>query len=175
MPKIDPQKAFITGEAFLEVGKVMLDALKAGNRNILALAFATNCAIALEIYLKCLLILEIGHPCSGAGHDVYKLFKNLSLETQSELAAEHDKFLANNPDFVKKWKEKDTGVSMDLESLLKAGRHAFIKFRYAYEKIPKDTVWGLNGFIKCVRARILSSHPEWEAAFHGTQSTFLDP
>lgn len=170
--KIDPQRIFITGEAFLEVCKVLVAALNAGNRNILALVLATNSALTLEMYLKCLLLLETGSTWHG--HDVYKLFKHLPDATQSELATAHDKFVADNPVLKAKWMDS-TGVELDLESLLKAGRDTFVKFRYAWEEIPSKTNWGLNGFIKCVREYILKLHPEWESAFHSAQSTFRDP
>lgn len=168
--KIDPQRIFITGEAFLEVCKVLVAALNAGNRNILALVLATNSALTLETYLKCLLFLQKGSTFGG--HDVYKLFKHLPHATQSELSAAHDKFIADNPALKSKWMES-TGIELDLESLLKAGRDTFVKFRYAWEEIPSKTNWGLNGFIKCVREYILKLHPEWESAFHNAQSTSL--
>jgi hypothetical protein len=161
--KPDPEKvfrAFLSAEAFLEICKVMVAALENGNFRILSLGLATNAAFALEMYLKCLLLLESG--LAARGHDLYNLFHKLDQSTQSDLTKDHEEFLKRNQAFVAKAQE--TGLPTDLEELLKLGRSAFTDFRYAHEQVPSETDFALNGLTYCVRQRILKKQPKWESA-----------
>jgi hypothetical protein len=158
--KPDPKFAFLSGEAFLEICKVLIAAIKSGNTRILTLAIATNAAFSLEMYLKCLLLLE--HGQAPRVHDIYDLFHALSSSTQSELTKDHEKFVNSNPLFLEQ--ACQTGSTTDLEELLKLGRNAFTDFRYAHEQIPSGTVWGLNGLTFCVCQRILKLRPDWKTA-----------
>jgi hypothetical protein len=139
------KRAFVTAEAFLEAVHVLVQAVNQGHTRILTLVQATNAAFTLEMYLKSLLLVENGE--AEHTHDIYDLFHALKKPTQDELTKEHAKL-----------------ISDDLEELLKLGRDTFSKFRYAHEKIPSNTVWGLNNLTRCVRTRLLTLHPEWERA-----------
>jgi hypothetical protein len=156
----NPELAFVSAEAFLEVCKVLTAAYQGGNTRILAQAMATNAAFSLETYLKCLLLLEKGD--APHGHDLHCLFHALSQSTQSELTKHHEEFLNSNPSFVAK--ARQTGLPTNLEELLKLGRNAFTDFRYAYERIPSETDFALNGLTYCVRQRILKLRPCWNSA-----------
>lgn len=64
--KPDPKKkAFVSAEAFLEVGTLLVAELHRGNTRILAHTLVTNVSFALELYLKCLLSLEQGRMPRG--------------------------------------------------------------------------------------------------------------
>jgi hypothetical protein len=158
--KPDPRLAFLSAEAFLEVCKVMTAALRAGNTRILSLALATNAAFSLEMYLKCLLLLEQG--LAARGHDIHALFHSLSSSTQSELTRAHEKFVESNSALMERLSQE--GLPTNLEDLLKRGRNAFTDFRYAHEQIPSKTDFALNGLTKCVRERILELQPSWDSA-----------
>jgi hypothetical protein len=155
------KRAFVTAEAFLEICKVSLGARKAGNMRILNLAMATNAAFALEMYLKCLLLLENGEAPPRT-HDVQDLFHALNESTQSDLTKDHKKFFHDTPTAVEQ--ARVSGTPTKLEELLKLGRHAFVDFRYAHEQIPSDTDWALNGLTYCVRERLLKQQPELKTA-----------
>lgn len=156
----DPKLAFVSAETFFEICKVLHTAIQSGNTRILTLAMATNAAFSLEMYLKCLFLLEEGR--APRGHDIHRLFHALSHSTQSELTEAHENFVSSNPSFVQR--ARRTQSPTDLETLLRLGRSAFTDFRYAHERIPSETVWGLNGLIKCVRERILELQPSWNSA-----------
>ena len=158
--KPDSKLAFVSAETFLEVIKVLAAAIQSGNTRILTLALATNAAFSLEMYLKCLLLLEEGR--APHEHDIHRLFHALSQSTQSELIEAHKNFVSSNPSFVEQARQTESPT--DLENLLKLGRNAFTDFRYAHERIPSETVWGLNGLTKCVRERILELQPSWNSA-----------
>jgi hypothetical protein len=91
---------------------------------------------------------------------LFKLFKFLKPETQTELSRAHDKYLADNPSFVVQPQLKN--FPTDLESLLIKGRHSFVDFRYAHEQKGTKTVFGLHGLGVCIRNRIAKLKPEWE-------------
>ena len=156
----DPKLAFVTAEAFLEICKVLRAAYESGNTRILTLAMATNAAFSLEMYLKCLLLLEEGR--APHEHDIHRLFHVLGESAQSELIEAHKNFVSSNPYFVEQARQTESPIN--LENLLKLGRNAFTDFRYAHERIPSGTVWGLNGLTKCVRERILELQPRWNSA-----------
>jgi len=151
----DSKLAFLSAEAFLEICKVLIAAVRRGNMKILTLAIATNAAFSLEMYLKCLLLLEEGR--APYGHDIYRLFHSLSQSTRSELTKDHEAFVNSKPSFAAQ--ARQTGTSTNLEELLKLGRNAFTAFRYAHEQIPSKTDFGLNGLTCCVRERILKLRP----------------
>jgi HEPN domain-containing protein len=158
--KLDAKSAFLTAEAFLEVCKAILEERKRGNTRMLNLALATNAAFSLEIYLKCLLLLEEGD--ARRGHDIYKLFHELNSSTQSELTKAHDAFVRSKPSLVSEMRGKR--LSTDLKELLKRGRNAFVNFRYTYEQVTPKSDFALNGLTYCIRERILKLRPEWKSA-----------
>jgi hypothetical protein len=157
MGKINPKHAFFTAEGFRETAMLAYDARKKGNL-LLGIPTVTNAAFALEMYLKCLLVVEGGNQKSG--HDLQKLFMDLSPETQTELTKAHDNFVKEHPIFAAKIKIK--GQRTDLKSLLSHARGAFVNFRYMSEKPAGESGWGLSGFTRIVRDRILAYHPDWD-------------
>jgi HEPN domain-containing protein len=162
--KIDPlekaKRAFVSAESFLEVAKVLLDAVEQGHTRILTLALATNSSFALEMYLKSLLLVENGD--APRTHDIHDLFHALKESTRRDLTTDHDKWVSEHPGFVEQATKE--GLPTDLEELLKLGKDAFSKFRYSHEKIPSETNWGLNALSFCVSQRLLQLHPEWKTA-----------
>ncbi len=153
----DPALAFQSAEAFDEVARVLHRAAMQGHKYILPVAIVMNASFALETYLKCLAALESGLFLRG--HDTLKLFRKLRSETQSALRAYHDKYISGKPEFEA---AKKKGIKVDLDSLLKRGRNAFVDFRYAFEKVPVGRDWGVGGLNQAIREEILKLHPEWE-------------
>lgn len=153
----DVALAFQSAEAFDEVARVIYRAAMEGHKYILPVAIVTNASFALETYLKCLVALQSGLFLRG--HDTRKLFRKLRSETQSALRAYHDKYISGKPEFEA---AKKKGIKVDLDSLLKRGRNAFVDFRYAYEKISVGRDWGVGGLNQALREEILKLHPEWK-------------
>ncbi len=149
--------AFHSAEAFDEVARVLHRAAMQGHKYILPIAIVMNASFALETYLKCLVALESGVFLRG--HDTLKLFRKLRSETQSALRAYHDNYISGKPEFEA---AKQKGIKLDLDSLLKRGRNAFVDFRYAYESIPAGRDWGLGGLNHGLREEILKLRPEWK-------------
>jgi hypothetical protein len=141
VPKIDPQDVFRSAESFAIACAALHTAVLEKKFMIMTIVMATLEALTLEPYLKTLLLMENEEYRSG--HDLFKLFKFLKPETQTELSKAHDKYLADNPSFVVQAKLKN--FPTDLESLLIRRRHSFVDFRYAHEGKAGKTVSGLHG------------------------------
>lgn len=106
--------------------------------------YATLSALSVELYLKCLLLIECGqYPAS---HDLKVLFGQLKRQTREALRKNHDA------------KPERPG---DLDVILGKGQDTFEKVRYIYE--GHKTEFGLNWLGELVRQRIISLHPDWEA------------
>ena len=153
----DVALAFQSAEAFDEVARVLHRAAMQGHRYILPIAIVTNASFALETYLKCLVALQSGLFLRG--HDTWKLFRKLQSDTQKALRAYHENYIDGKPEFEA---AKNKGIKVDLDSLLKRGRNAFVDFRYAYETIPAGRDWGVGGLNQALREEILKLHPEWK-------------
>jgi hypothetical protein len=153
----DVALAFQSAEAFDEVARLLHRAAMQGHTYILPIAIVTNASFALETYLKCLVALEGGVFLRG--HDTWKLFRKLKRKTQTALCAYHENYIKGKPEFEA---AKKKGIKVDLDSLLKRGRNAFVDFRYAYETIPAGRDWGVGGLNQALREEILKIHPEWK-------------
>ncbi|MDQ6809767.1 MAG: hypothetical protein M3Z64_10170, partial [Verrucomicrobiota bacterium] len=137
------KNAFLSGEAFLHACHLLARAIEHGEP-VLSLVLATNSAFSLEMFLKSVLLIE--QRVEVRGHDVHELFHRLLSATKERLTQAHAEFVQENPIFANN--ARLLGVSLELENLLERGRNAFVDFRYAHERLPVDTVWGLNGFTK---------------------------
>jgi HEPN domain-containing protein len=113
-----------------------------------ALGFAVLAAFSVELYLKCLLLIEARQYPET--HNLKKLFAQLKPETKSELRKKHDARAERVAELGK------------LEELLEQGQDAFERFRYPFEK-GEETGFALNWLGEVVRQKIISLHPDWEA------------
>ena len=156
--KVSAENAFRTAEAFFEASEVLHASGRAGNEKLLVIVFATLASFQLEMYLKCLLLLEEG--LHREGHNVLKLFQCLSDKTQTELTKAHNEYLAQFPAFLALLRHKN--LSPDLISLLDRGHRGFTEFRYAHENKGGKSTWALTGLMMPIRERILKLKPQWK-------------
>lgn len=164
MAKINPQDVLRSADAFSGACIALDKAGKEGRALVMTMVMATLEALMVELYLKCLIMVEGGQY--RRGHDLYALFKFLNPQTRDELKEAHDKYLTRWPAFVAQVRAR--GHSTDLESLLIRGRHSFMDFRYAHEAGGKKGIYfGLHGLSVCARERIMKLKPEWEASTWG--------
>jgi len=114
----------------------------------LAFGFAVLAAFSVELFLKCLLVIEAGQ-CPET-HNLQKLFAQLKRETRNELRKKHDAHAERKAEFG------------TLEELLEQGQDAFERFRYSFEK-GEETGFSLNLLGEVVRQKIIGLRPDWEA------------
>ena len=120
-------------------------------------------AFASELYLKCLLCLEIGTVPQT--HNLKTLFDALKPETKRRLEElwgadirrpERQRLL----DHIRSLPGRDK-LRLDLPSVLKLGANAFQELRYLYE--TKQSFFLLSDFPNLLRMVILERMPWWGA------------
>ncbi len=141
--------------------KVLYDRIKLTRMAVLQLPFGVLSALAAEIYLKCLLLLEAGQ-FPKTTHNLKELFMQLPRVTRIKLEQKHDEIRANHPAFVA---QNDASADPeDLDSLLELAQESFVELRYLYEQDAtrmRGSVFPLLLFSICVRDRILEIRPGW--------------
>jgi hypothetical protein len=117
----------------------------------------TNTAFTIELYLKCIYMIEKGRPTQG--HYLDKLYGQLSKESRDMIEAIYDMLVSQSPT-VMILKQKVPDMRTDLNSVLKEMSRAFIKWRYSYE--GNITGFPASGpIIDALRTRIKMLKPEW--------------
>lgn len=157
-----PQSIFVHADGFN----------KASNSNAsppdpyLFSVLATNCAFAVELYLKCLIHIETNQLIKNE-HNLRKLFSKLRDETQGEVEAAFNAILDQHPgyDLSKASEEMKAAAakrSKNLREVLKTCENAFVEWRYLYEE-DDDAVnaFGLFPLPPILRGAILRRKPEW--------------
>ncbi|WP_342577665.1 hypothetical protein [Psychrobacillus sp. FSL K6-2843] len=117
----------------------------------------TNTSFCIELYIKCIYMIEKGQPIHG--HFLDKLYRKLSKESRDIIEALYDMLLQQSPSDIA-LKQKAPGMKSDIGTVLEDMAGAFIKWRYRHEG-------GLTGFqasgpiIDALRHRIKMLEPEW--------------
>lgn len=120
--------------------------------------FITVTSFAIELYLKCIYVIETGKPAPGI-HDLEKLYGNLGEESKIVIEMVYNMLVQQDP-IVNAMKEKVPEMKTDLESVFKEISGAFIKWRYSYEK--KVTGFPTSGpIINALKGRVKILKPEW--------------
>ncbi len=91
-----------------------------------------NSAFSIKLYLKCGYALENNGKLIRE-HNLFSLYKSLSLVMQNNITALWDKHVINNK---AKIEDMDRGMQpsiMDIEHVLSEASNAFVSFRYMYE------------------------------------------
>ena len=148
---------FTTAETFRDASEVISAAMHNGKTH-LGWAYAVMGALSLEIYLKCLLLIECGqHPAS---HNIKKLFMQLPSRTRGPLRKRHNELAINDPVFINV--RERLNVATDLDSLLERGQNSFEIMRYPYDfALEDDTAFGFHILREVIRLRILDLRPQW--------------
>lgn len=153
----DARQIFRNAEAFYENWKLIKYDAERNGEGLMTLVEGTIVCFATELFLKCLLVLENGQ--FEQVHFLDDLFHKLKSDTQHELKALHDAYIAGNPPGIDEARKR--GIQTDLQSLLKNGRDCFQKFRYAFDTRHGDAQFGLGALLKGARSKILKQHPDW--------------
>lgn len=117
----------------------------------------TNTAFCIELYLKCIYMIEKGQPAQG--HFLDKLYRKLSKESRDLIEAIYNMLLPKSQTdmFLK---QQMPEMKTDLDSVLKEMSSAFIKWRYSFE--GNITGFPASGpIIDALKGRIKILKPEW--------------
>jgi HEPN domain len=88
VPAPDPKLIFKTADIFSETAATILHKAWGEEKTYLQFAVGVNAALATELYLKCLLLIECGQ--FPRVHDLKRLFSQLRRGTQQRLRKMHD-------------------------------------------------------------------------------------
>jgi hypothetical protein len=127
----------------------------ANHRNVGRLIFPLSVcsAFALELYLKCLIVIE--GQAAPRTHDLAALFAQLSADAQADIKRRYNEYRAGLPDGFP--------INHDIEDALKKSARAFEKLRYVYEgRLNEGDGWACHQVMVAVRDRIDSLHPGWK-------------
>jgi hypothetical protein len=158
-PVPEAWKIFRYAAAFEEASGLIAGPMKQKGRTLLMIPWGTLSSFALELYLKCLLVLEHGST-PPQEHNLKELFRLLPRQTRHALEARHDKILRK--DAVAQ-QLKASGVKMQLLDMIEEAQDSFTRFRYAYEGFEGGSSFRLNVFMWCVKQRIFKLCPDWKA------------
>ncbi len=159
-PKFDPIKMFRVAEEFRQAGGLCTTHMSAerfdGERYHFLCPAAVLDVFSLEIYLKCLYVLE-KHSEPKPTHDLVKLFRKISKPAQAEIRRRYE----NASDKEKELREAffaKIGKSYSFDEILKEDRDAFEVIRYRYEHDKWSFLIG--SVCEPTRLTILYRHPE---------------
>ena len=144
-------QAYLVAAGFFNVSVDIQELTKDGLKLFMYNAYplTVNAALACEIYLKTLLILQNG-TCKHT-HHLDSLYSNLSEDNKAQVKALYD----------------EAKLALSLENCLKTYRNACVEWRYLFNETYKDTTltmaWSelhiLNAALNKVAKSQLDSHP----------------
>ncbi len=122
-----------------------------------AVCAATNLALSLELFMKATYVIDGRTPPKG--HNLLALFDGLPDDVKAEVTRIYDSLLREIPRPVEasltivvgdqespEWEEV-LEAPMDIESVLRSSRDAFVDWRYLFEvSIPSKQKWQWHRF-----------------------------
>lgn len=172
--RYDALTAFIGAEAFWRGADTILKKMEAiSPDNDLMLACSTNQAFALELYLKCLFLLDHRRRPPQT-HDHVKLYARLSSKTKHAIQAHFDP--TEGQRVLDLWHRQRGRAGQapryTIKYALESGRHTFNLMRYLHEvamrgaqpRKREGASWIGPPVVEAVRQTILSRHSNWRGA-----------
>jgi HEPN domain-containing protein len=167
----DPLDIFVVADQFWHA----TDYLRRRKKNDVQNPIIACAAFALELYLKCLFVMEGGQPTNE--HNLKKLFRKLSQPVQTEIRSY---FSANSGDlrvhlenvYQRRGKNPPKGDLFDFA--LRVSKNAFMNFRYLFEHgLPAETGWVADMIVEGARHAILRRQPDWAEAWQVTPASVM--
>jgi hypothetical protein len=130
----DSATVFLFAEQYKHASNWLGQARRNGFEQEVRMPAVVCSAFALELFLKCLLILEHRKP---RGHDLRELFDSLSEDTRARI---RNRFAPRLPEAQRMIKEIAVaqGIAppiVDFDGILDISKAAFVQTRYIYEGI----------------------------------------
>ncbi len=159
--------AFVEAECFLRISQMVKEKtyLKEFTRQeterSISFQYArhVNHAYALELYLKCLMIIENGKYAEGHGLlDLFELLNDTNKQEIEEYFEENHAFIRRNMTYFEIFDKPS------VRELLEEANRAFIDFRYLFSR-NNTPYYELDGVLDCVRNQIFKAKPELKEAW----------
>jgi hypothetical protein len=150
-----PDEVFRTAWGFSKA----TDMLAQGGDGKCAVAEVVNEAFCLELYLKCLLMLETGNK--GHGHKLKDLFDKLSQTNQAKVERYYNEDLGDLKMVTVQRRGKT--YASDLNGVLQATSDSFVEWRYLFEeKMDPKPILGWQSLRASLLRLILELRPDWK-------------
>jgi hypothetical protein len=155
---LDPLVMFLVAEQYRRA----CNELAATDPLNVALPAMVSAAFALEVYFKCIFVLETNQPPPNQ-HNLRKLFELLAPATQVKIRALFAPHQAKIQGYVNE-AATAAGVTphaVDFDNVLNFSQDAFVLMRYIYESLPPMSGWFGHAIMVAARQHIVDLHPDW--------------
>lgn len=150
----------IAKDIFLQGYRFRSSALVLGKKameeaNLYGTPFVVNCALAVELYLKCIYKLENKNKQIPNLHELDKLFNVISDDAKdfaSKIFSETNENLQSYKDI----KDKIPTFEWTLSNVLSEGSKAFIQWRYSYERKQLPNFLSVKAVIVALESTIFA-------------------
>ena len=176
MEKHNPANIFVVAEQFRFADK-MLNLMLNGDLQYqgqripydVSAPMVTCAAFSLELYLKCLISMEMGKAPPNR-HECDYLFSLLHIDTQAAMREYFRKEGGPTIAFIESQfaKLSRPAPMIDFDYVLHASRRAFPIARYLYEGLPGEQGWVAEVIMESARAVILKRFPQRAKAWQAT-------
>ena len=174
MPVLDPESVFVIAEQFRSASKWLIHAPGMGYAADVGIPTVSYAAMALELYLKCLIATEgTENPII---HDLRHLFEKLSPGLQTAVRSHFDAYSdeVRRLDEAALAKAGSPPIKFTFDYALERSRQAFIRARYIFQdNLHPGSGWLADPIIECARRVILDAHPDWEEAWMASPEVVL--
>jgi hypothetical protein len=167
-------EAFLIGEAYCNSGHFLDQKFSGKGNSDFKYVIAANLALGLELYLKCLLMLDGQEP--KRDHDLEGHFGRLPIVDKDAIRLAHKEYLSSDPDGIATCEQaRSDGANPDevyeFDSSLKKSALAFVRCRYPFDPGYKTPLSYLAVPIEqATRVVIVRRNPGWEHAFWGLKN-----
>jgi len=156
---LNPKEIFNTAEVFSRAADLINKEMQTNKDFSLMAPFVVNRAFSLELYLKCLIVLEKGFiPKDKKVHGLKDLYGLISAKSKQVIKSNYNKLVAN--DITLKIAHREKNIDLDLSTVLNKISSAFVKWRYIYEKNFTD-FYSVKTIAISIKKRIFELKPEW--------------
>lgn len=186
---LDPRTVFRYAESFTVAIELLKPQFEQGRKAIdlsgrITIAdagrfvpFATVDSFALELYLKCLMLMDRGEIKKV--HGIKELFRELKLNTRQRIKNNYaDRIASQLPRMSKALKRRDLLRFKNFRSYLERSNRAFENIRYFFERPTRSSppsVYYSPDLRWAVRKSILDIMPEWAFCDESKVPTLLCP
>jgi len=171
---VDPFDAFLNAWGFHCAATVVSQRPEV---KVFAYPKMVNAALALELFIKSLHLIR-RRRAKAWGHDIEKLFKDLSKSDKKSITKHLENVLSSHP---LKNEMLDAGILVDIESILLRSKGMFDKQRYWFEKPPlgrdsdgRATDAGIEPLTNAVYNFILELKPDWKERYEEYAKNGID-
>jgi hypothetical protein len=170
IPRERAYDMFLTGDAYCNAGRMLYAEVGRGGSSPFKYVITANLALGLELYFKCLTVLDNKEP--KRDHDLKSHFDALSLGNQNAIRKAHKSYLENDRQRDARLAEiRQNGQNpdevLDFDSSLNKSAKAFVQSRYPFDPLYETHTYTAGPIEIATRTLIVDLNPAWDDALRG--------